>query len=422
MKKLILFVFLILIFMPAAAFASPSYDMVLSEKISEYGVFSGGQGIVYAEEKSFENRGSLFLVRITDYSIDCEVYDDADGIQLTDSIEFPYADSDACKIAVVKKDGADFVMFSAVSGSKTVNQFFTLQNDAFTQVQDFDYDAITYIAGYENGKIVTYVSTVNVYHFLNSLKEETIAEYPFTNKINTITAEEAAKIKTTLTACADIMSFDIKDYDYDTLFKYVLYTHQNFQILTDIPSGSGNSSSLGYNNVSIVKSDFIDYIMEKLFRITPEKPPVNNLLSRGFCYSDGYYYYTGGFNVYFATEVLDLVGVYDMGGGVTFVVFSDIYYENDTQTPEYSFAVLQKTGETYSLLRLGMGENLPSQEEVKKYAPFSSYGSINWSNTAVENDETSNGGELLPILLLIISVGTVGFICAVVALIKQRRR
>jgi hypothetical protein len=126
------------------------------------------------------------------------------------------------------------------------------------------------------------------------------------------------------------MRFNIRNYDYDKLFKYVLYTHKNFQILTDIPADTGNSSNLGYNNVKLVNSDYIDYIMTRVFRITPEKPPVNELLERGFCYNDGYYYYIGGFGVYFATKIVDIKGVYDIGGGVTFVIFSDIYYESDT--------------------------------------------------------------------------------------------
>ena len=52
---------------------------------------------------------------------------------------------------------------------------------------------------------------------------------------------------------------------------------KNFQILTDIPADTGNSSNSGYNNVTLVNSDYIDYIMTRVFRITPEKPPVNEL-------------------------------------------------------------------------------------------------------------------------------------------------
>lgn len=422
MKKFIILLFCVFISAPAPVYASPLFDEVLSDKLSEYGIFENGQGIVYADKKEFEGRSSLLIVHITTGNIECEVYDDSDGIQLTDSLEFAWSGNSSYNLATVTKNNVDYLMLSTTTGNKTVNEFFALRNDTFTKTEPFDYDSITYIAGYENGKIVTYISAKNVYNFLSSLKQKTIAQYSFLNRVNSLSDEEIASIKTTLSACADLMRFDIKDYDYDTLFKYVLYTHKNFQVLTDIPAASGSSSSLGYNNVSIVSSDYIDYIMEKVLRITPEKPPVNNLLSRGFCYSDGYYYYTGGFDVYFATEIRDLVGVYDIGGGVIFVVFTDVYYEGDTETPEYSFAILQKTGNAYSLLRLGMGENLPSQEEVREYSPFSTYGNASW-NTGSDSETKKAASDLvLPVLLLVVSVGIVGLVCSIVVFIRMKRK
>lgn len=252
--------------------------------------------------------------------------------------------------------------------------------------------------------------------------DEIIADYPFTNRVNELSVSEKQEITKTLTACADVMRFNIRNYDYDKLFKYVLYTHKNFQILTDIPADTGNSSNLGYNNVTLVNSDYIDYIMTRVFRITPEKPPVNELLERGFCYNDGYYYYIGGFGVYFATKIVDIKGVYDIGGGVTFVVFSDIYYEGDTRTPEYSFAILQNTENGYSLMRLGMGENLPTSDEVRLYSPFKTYNEMNWNINNVDNnnDDFVKSYISIPILLLVISLGLIGLTACIVALAKRK--
>ena len=252
--------------------------------------------------------------------------------------------------------------------------------------------------------------------------DEIIADYPFTNRVNELSVSEKQEITKTLTACADVMRFNIRNYDYDKLFKYVLYTHKNFQILTDIPADTGNSSNLGYNNVKLVNSDYIDYIMTRIFRITPEKPPVNELLERGFCYNDGYYYYNGGFGVYFATEIADIKGVYDIGGGVTFVVFSDIYYEGDTRTPEYSFAILQNTENGYSLLRLGMGEDLPTSDEVRLYSPFKTYSEMNWNINNVDNnnDDFVKSYISIPILLLVISLGLIGLTACIAALVKRK--
>lgn len=253
--------------------------------------------------------------------------------------------------------------------------------------------------------------------------DEIIADYPFRNRVNELSVSEKQEITKILTACADVMRFNIRNYDYDKLFKYVLYTHKNFQILTDIPADTGNSSNLGYNNVKLVNSDYIDYIMTRVFRITPEKPPVNELLERGFCYNDGYYYYIGGFGVYFATKIVDIKGVYDIGGGVTFVIFSDIYYESDTRTPEYSFAILQNTENGYSLMRLGMGEDLPTSDEVRLYSPFKTYNEMNWNINNVDNNNDVDFVKSyisIPILLLVISLGLIGFTACIVALAKRK--
>lgn len=252
--------------------------------------------------------------------------------------------------------------------------------------------------------------------------DEIIADYPFRNRVNELSVSEKQEITKILTACADVMRFNIRNYNYDKLFKYVLYTHKNFQILTDIPADTGNSSNLGYNNVKLVNSDYIDYIMTRVFRITPEKTPVNELLERGFCYNDGYYYYIGGFGIYFATEIVDIKGVYDIGGGVTFVIFSDIYYEGDTRTPEYSFAILQNTENGYSLMRLGMGEDLPTSDEVRLYSPFKTYNEMNWNINNVDNnnDDFVKSYISIPILLLVISLGLIGLTACIVALAKRK--
>lgn len=253
--------------------------------------------------------------------------------------------------------------------------------------------------------------------------DEIIADYPFRNRVNELSVSEKQEITKTLTACADVMRFNIRNYNYDKLFKYVLYTHKNFQILTDIPADTGNSSNLGYNNVTVVNSDYIDYIMTRVFRITPEKPPVNELLERGFCYNDGYYYYIGGFGVYFATKIVDIKGVYDIGGGVTFVIFSDIYYEGDTRTPEYSFAILQNTENGYSLMRLGMGEDLPTSDEVRLYSPFKTYNEMNWNINNVDNNNDVDFVKSyisIPILLLVISLGLIGLTACIAALVKRK--
>lgn len=404
MKKAVISAVFILISLFFAVPASAQFDRVLSEIISEH----EKNEVVYADELNFENRSSLFVVILKNNKAECRVYDDADGIQLTDTLTL----SLSARLSVAENDGKSYVM----SGT---NAFYTLQNDSFVRAERIAYDSITPIAEMKNGRVMLLADKNSVLDCLNRLKEKTVSEYPFENILASLDETEITAIKTTLSACADLMSFDINNYDYDTIFKYVLFTHQNFKILTDLDPMTGSSSSLGYNNVSLVSSAFIDYVMDNVLHVPPEKPPVNNLLTRGFCYSGGYYYYNISFDVFFSTAVKELTSVYDLGEGTVFVVFSDVYTEGDTKTDEYSFAILRNTDGRYSLLRLGMGESLPSADEVRKYSPL--FGDTKTDSGDIKIEGTSDRLMLIG-LLIIISIGIIGFVLAITALIRTKRR
>ena len=75
---------------------------------------------------------------------------------------------------------------------------------------------------------------------------------------------DMVSVRATVAACADIAEFDIKSYDYDKIFRYALYTHENFRVLTDIDPKEGESSSFGYNKISLVSGEFMDFVMENV--------------------------------------------------------------------------------------------------------------------------------------------------------------
>ena len=122
MKKTVFLLIFILICLTKTALASAQFDEVLSDKIKEYGVFKGDSGIVYAGEKNFENRPSLLLVRVSSTSLVCEVYDDSDGIQLTDSFEIPCEAGSSCRLGAVTSANTDFLMPTTSAGS----EFYTI--------------------------------------------------------------------------------------------------------------------------------------------------------------------------------------------------------------------------------------------------------------------------------------------------------
>ena len=55
-------------------------------------------------------------------------------------------------------------------------------------------------------------------------------------------------VRATVAACADIAEFDIKNYDYDKIFRCALYTHENFRVLTDIDPKEGESSTTKFRS------------------------------------------------------------------------------------------------------------------------------------------------------------------------------
>lgn len=239
------------------------------------------------------------------------------------------------------------------------------------------------------------------------------------NSVNELTYEEKENILRLLDACADVMHFDRDNYDFDTLMRYILCTHPNFAAVTNLSPETDISGS-GANDISIVKGDYIDNIITSIFNLTPVHPPVNELVVRGYCYSGGLYYYQNAFTADFGTEIVDLTEVYSLGGNVYYVVFRDIYYENNAESPEYSFAVIKKSSSLpYSLIRLGMGEKLLTKAQIIAYTPQKTYQSPRWQTAAP--DYKPSGKLSLSTLAAIIFISSLIFIIGSAALIKELR-
>lgn len=240
------------------------------------------------------------------------------------------------------------------------------------------------------------------------------SEINLNNSVNTITAEERENITLLLSSCADIMRFDRSNFDFDTLMTYLLCTHENFSSLTQ----SVPYTTSGPDGISIVNGDYIDNILTTVFQLSPEHPSVDALVDRGFCCSNGMYYYRNVFTADFHTQFQALETVYNLGGGVYYVVFSDTYYENNTAFPEKSFAVIQKNSSLpYSLIRLGMGERLLSNNEIIAYTPQKTYQNPRWQTAPP--DYTPNHGLSLGILIAIIAASVIIFIIGSIALIRE---
>lgn len=409
---MVFFAFLCVFHITAHA-SHEDFDIVLDDMITENGVFDGENGIIYANIIYFSDYPSLLIVSVKDKKISCEVYDNTDGIQCTDILNIPTGYYTQFTLSSVSVNQYNLLMLQF--GGNSV--FYTVFDDCFTQVYDIQYTSKTNILSCTKEKCTSYLSKRSLYNFLNGLKRERIAQYSFLNCINTISDTEKQNILALVTACADIMDFDINDFDYNTLMKYILCTNQNFKILTSINSEYIADSG----GISIVSAEYIDHILQSVFDLSAEHPAVNSLLSRGFCVDNGYYYYKNIFNTFYATDVIGIEGVYRLGGDIVYVVFTDIYRQGDNSFPEYSYAVIRKTDSgTYNLLKLGMGRRLLSERELLEIAPGHERASYVWNSTAKRQDESSI--MLIILLLLCISFGAVALICGAALILREYRK
>ena len=72
---------------------------------------------------------------------------------------------------------------------------------------------------------------------------------------------------------------------------------------------------------------------------------------------------------------------------------------------------------------LGMGEDLPTSDEVRLYSPFKTYNEMNWNINNVDNNNDVDFVKSyisIPILLLVISLGLIGLTACIVALVKRK--
>ena len=385
MKRI--FALLILIFSlftvsaKAADSAHEEFSDILNDTISEQGTFDGQKGVIYSAIEHFYYDTEMLLICSADgAAVDCAVYAANDGAECIDVLKLSIEPNDTAMLSVVEYDNMSDLMLTHTGGE---TEYFAVLDDSFTHVPKIEYSDKTDIVRFINGKADALSNTPQeLYNFLNELRLETISAYTYMNKINVVSTDTRERIKGFLEACSSLTDFDRENYDYDRVFKYVLFTHNAFEPLVPANPHSGED-----NDIKTVSSEFIDYIMNNILEIPPEHPPVTALTKRGFCYRDGVYMYIGGFSADYHTEILDLLALHDLGAGNYHVVFSDIYYEDGDSIPEYSYAILNDTGGEMSLIRIGMGKKLLTEHQISRYSRTADMRSPAWEReTAAPSD------------------------------------
>lgn len=405
--------FIFAVLLAASAFPAEAavyeFDEMLDAQIREYGMFNGSDGLLYASIESFGGSMSLFTAYFKGGELGFEVFDNRDGPETTDKLSFPVGGRNSYTLSLGSV-GADTAVILTTNG---IDEPFIIRCDSFERSYRKP-DKKIEIASYKNGRVKAKAET-SVFSLLKSLKNRRIQESNHYNAVNDIDIEIKNKIVKLLTASADVMSFDINKPDLDKLMRYVMYTHKNFTSLTDIKPHSGGDSGVNY-----VSADFIDYIIENIFMSEPAKPGINELVTRGYYFNGSLYYYSDMFNVDFSTEILDMIAVYELGGGVYYVIFSDVYSRGETEIEEYSFAVVRMSGNgNGSILRLGMGESLLTDEEIASYAPLSLMN--NYFYTGIPNGEYNELNVPARVLLAVTTAAVMVFAVSTFLILRMKK-
>ena len=168
------------------------------------------------------------------------------------------------------------------------------------------------------------------------------------------------KMLPVIKSCADIGSYDSESYDINELMLRVLYTHENFKILTNTPMITAKSG-----NIYMCNTEFIKDAVYKAFRLDAPTPEAPMLTTLGYCENNGYYYFTGGYREYFATDVKDIIKVTPLGDGSVYVFFSNTYQSGESVPErEYNGMHLGYDSNGYYALSLDMGGDFSDYEAL----------------------------------------------------------
>ena len=180
-------------------------------------------------------------------------------------------------------------------------------------------------------------------------------------------------------ACADIGDYDRNSKDVNELMLRVLYTYRNFEIITD-----KNAYLTQTDKIKMCRTDFIKDVVYKAFRIDAPTPSPEKLTELGYCENNGFYYFTGGYTEYFATDVIDIQKVVVLPDGSQYVIFTNYYQEGENEPVlEYSSMQFARDNEGYFVISIDMDDDFMklnsliqpqvtnhSFDDFKKYLPW----------------------------------------------------
>ncbi len=201
---------------------------------------------------------------------------------------------------------------------------------------------IYHIFGNNNPEVITIKIAVIIYVIIQCLFVTAYAE-----------DSQDPELLQLIKACADIGDYNSETTDENELMLRFLYTYRNFEIITDKEPFITQS-----DNIKMCRTDFVKDAVYKAFRIDAPTPSPAHLTKLGYCENNGYYYFTGGYSEYFATDVKNIEKIIPFDDGTFYVIFSDYYQEGKTAPHlEYSSMQLGQDKDGYYVIAIDMDDN-----------------------------------------------------------------
>lgn len=340
---------------------SAHFDTIVTNAVSDKGIYDGKSGVIYASK--CENNTMLAVVFTENSALTIKIYGSEN--EVTDFLHIDYKNKPNLRISISPPE--EELCISVTEGKK--GKYYRLINDTLTLTSDKPENTVNLLK-VSNQRLDVKTTPSEVIGQRNNLTRERIENIPLREL--SLSEAERTEILHLLKACADIYTFNSDDYDINELTMRVLYTHRNFQLLSNINPQTAQNTS-----IKMCSEQFIAESMHKAFRITPPKPALNMLTQIGYCYNNGLYYYTGGYNEYFATDITDIIKIYAIKDNSIYVIFKNSYTDSNTPVGvEFSSATIKKDSEGYYLSSLQMGKLIDNPQELISPDTINASGSI----------------------------------------------
>lgn len=383
MKKVIFEVIVIFFIMSVNAGAQRfEFNTVIDKIIKDYGEFDGSGGAVYISFGKMDGSDALLAVCFEGKELKIMVFGNADGIQVTDELSFPLGGKNKYELY----QGVIGDSMGVVLVTNNIEETFIIVNDTFVKINNKAEKKIK-IAEFKNNKFKA-VRKSDIYDIKKELQDEMIFNSKYKNSVNKIKIEEKQEIIKLLQACSEMVAFDSKNYNEDRFMIYILATHKNFRNIFGIPETEYfGKKDIGNCRISYVEKEYIDNIAQNVFGVQTKAGDVSKLIDIGYCQSGDLYYYKEPFTNKTYTFINDIKAAYDLGGGVKYIVFSDIYFDKTGVRDEYGYAVIK---DNKRILKLEIGNNLLNDREIAEFAPISITNNFFYSNLPVNNYSNTN--------------------------------